>query len=128
MRKALLFIYLVFLVSCTNDLSERLLGSWQAVQFFEQDSLIEIDLQRVQLQFDENGHYCFTSNLKHEECGHYNLQKNILSLQDTLSSDSPAKKIAIDFLYKDSLNIRMTEGKKTQNLLFQRVDQQQGIK
>ena len=122
MQKTLFFFLLALLVSCTNNVSEKLQGNWQAVKYIQQDSLIDIDLKKVQLQFDQNGHYCFSSNLTHEECGTYTTHKNILNLQDTISPNSPNKKIAIDFIDKDSLNIKMKEGEQIQYLHFTRIN------
>lgn len=95
-------------------------GSWNAVSFIQEDSTYQIDLSSVQLSFDELGNYCYSSNLKHEECGTYKLQKNFLKLKDTLNQGQTEKNLFFEFLTEDSLLIKMKQNDLDQTLIFYR--------
>ena len=97
-----------------------MIGDWNAVSFIQEDSTYQIDLSRVQLSFDELGNYCYFSNLKHEECGHYKLQKNFLILTDTLNQGQDEKNLFFEFIAEDSLLIKMKQNDLDQTLIFSR--------
>lgn len=107
-------------IACNSNNKELMIGDWNAVSFIQEDSTYQIDLSRVQLSFDELGNYCYSSNLKHEECGHYKLQKNFLVLTDTLNQGQDAKNLFFEFITEDSLLIKMKQNELDQTLMFSR--------
>jgi hypothetical protein len=111
---------LLLLTACNSNKKEMIIGDWQACAFTQEDSLIQIDLSQVRLSINPDGTYCYYSNLKHYECGTYILSKNILSLQDTILKNSTSYNLALNFIHKDSLQIRMTKDSVNQNLFFKK--------
>ena len=107
-------------IACNSNNKELMIGDWNAVSFIQEDSTYQIDLSRVQLSFDELGNYCYSSNLKHEECGHYKLQKNFLLLTDTLNQGQDGKNLFFEFITEDSLLIKMKQSDLDQTLIFSR--------
>ena len=95
-----------------------MIGNWNAVSFIQEDSTYQIDLSRVQLSFDELGNYCYSSNLKHDECGQYKLQKNLLLLSDTLNQGQTEKNLFFEFITEDSLLVKMKQNELDQTLIF----------
>ena len=121
MRLLPLFVLISTLfIACNSNNKELMIGDWNAVSFIQEDSTYQIDLSRVQLSFDELGNYCYSSNLKHEECGHYKLQKNFLLLTDTLNQGQDVKNLFFEFITEDSLLIKMKQNDLDQTLIFSR--------
>ena len=116
----LLVLISAFFIACNSNNKELMIGNWNAVSFIQEDSTYQIDLSRVQLSFDELGNYCYSSNLKHDECGHYKLQKNFLLLSDTLNQGQTEKNLFFEFISEDSLLIKMKQNELDQTLIFSR--------
>lgn len=116
-----LFVLITTLfIACNSNNKELMIGDWNAVSFIQEDSTYQIDLSRVQLSFDKLGNYCYSSNLKHEECGNYKLQKNFLLLTDTLNQGQDGKNLFFEFITEDSLLIKMKQSDLDQTLIFSR--------
>jgi len=107
-------------IACNSNNKEQMIGNWNAVSFIHEDSTFQIDLSSVQLSFDELDNYCYSSNLKHEECGHYKLQKNFLLLSDTINQGQTEKNLFFEFISEDSLLIKMKQNELDQTLIFSR--------
>ena len=107
-------------IACNSNNKEQMIGNWNAVSFIQEDSTFQIDLSSVQLSFDELDNYCYSSNLKHEECGHYKLQKNFLLLSDTINQGQTEKNLFFEFISEDYLLIKMKQNELDQTLIFSR--------
>ena len=120
--KAPLFTILsiILLYACNSDNKELMVGSWDAVSFIQEDSTYQIDLSKVKLSFDAQGNYCYQSNLLHEECGHFKVQKEYLSLKDTTREETSSKNLAFEFIDEDSLKLNMMNENLSQILIFKR--------
>ncbi|NJK84010.1 MAG: hypothetical protein HC912_09600 [Saprospiraceae bacterium] len=75
-----LFFFSLVVFNCASENLQKaaLVGNWQAIELFEVDSLLPLNLEEVQLTFSENGTYLFTGTLKYREAGKYRLSDNLL--------------------------------------------------
>lgn len=112
--KSLILISLIsFLVfSCSGISKSNLIGKWQAVEMYENDELVEVDLSSVFLNFDKLDNYEYSGTLKYMEKGQYELKKSILFTTDQLNPESQKKAVEIIHLDADSLNIKMLDNGK----------------
>ena len=110
------FAFFLFLFSCQTDSAvnyeELLLGKWQATALTEQDSLMDIDLRSVQLDFQLGNRYNYRGTLKEVEAGSYRVQKDLLFTKDTIVKPPQEKVVKILKLTIDSLQIEMLDKDK----------------
>ncbi len=119
-----LFFLLILTFSCSSEdlRNAALAGNWQAVELLEMDSLLNINLQEVQLAFTENGTYLFTGTLKYREVGKYRLANDLIFLRDTLKSENLERPIKLLMLANDSLSVEMRDNHKKRILNFKKLD------
>ncbi len=120
----LFFLLFVTTFNCSkeNIRNAELIGNWQAVELFEVDSLLNIDLEEVQLSFFENGTYAFSGTLKYREVGKYKISNDLLFLRDTLKTTSVERPIKLLLVAQDSLSVEMKDNHKKRVLNFKKLD------
>lgn len=119
-----LFSLLLITLSCVSEdvRNIKLIGNWQAIELYEMDSLLNIDLEEVRLSFTENGTYLFTGTLRYLETGKYRLSSDFIFLQDTLKAESLERPIKLLTLANDSLSVEMKDNHKKRILNFKKLD------
>lgn len=119
--KRLFFLTLVFF-SCTVDKS-NLIGSWQAVAYYETGQTVDTPLDAVQLSFSSAGDYSFRSIGFYEERGQYRLAGNYLHIKDSTVQNAVERTMKILFLSPDSLKIGMETAGKSSTVFFGKIKQ-----
>lgn len=114
---------LVLTAACAEDSKETaLIGTWQAIQLIEEDSLLEMNVDEVKLSFDEHGSYTFKSTLDHMEAGKYRYLNNLIYLKDTTQKNKEEIAVRLLTLSVDSLAIEMDESGKKRVLSLQKTE------
>ncbi len=119
--KRIFFLSLVF-CSCAVD-QEKLLGTWQAVAYFEVGQSINTPLNKVRLTLSPSGDYNFKSIGYYEEKGQYRVAGKYLFLLDTTAVIPKERAVKILYLASDSLKIGMEADGKKQTVFFGRVQE-----
>jgi hypothetical protein len=114
--KRLFFISFVFF-SCNPD-KGKLIGSWQAVAYYEMGQSIATQLDSVRITFSPSGDYTFKSIGYYEESGQYRLSGKYLFLRDTSAKNPEEHALKLEFLSADSLKIGMEFNGKKQTVFF----------
>ncbi|NJL74764.1 MAG: hypothetical protein HC892_06730 [Saprospiraceae bacterium] len=126
MRRRLVVVGLVLgvLCSCKNIAEQQIIGSWQAIEVMEKDSILSLPLQEVTIRFSEAKQYEFKSTLNYKEAGYYQIQHNLIYLEDTTRSDTPKKAIKLAYLTYDTLLIEMqaADNKRVMKLIKNHKD------
>lgn len=101
---------LLLLSACKDGLDKDLLvGKWQAVELYEQDEQVEMDLNPVYFEFFENDRYYFQSTLKFSEAGRYYTVGQLLYTTDTTAAEPFEKAVKVTQLSRDSLAFLMND-------------------
>ena len=115
-------IFLLSLVFCSCGIDQnKLIGSWQAVAYFETGQTINTPLDAVRISFSLSGDYNFKSIGFYEEKGQYRVAGKYLFLLDTTALLPKERAMKILLLDPDSLKIGMEADGKKRTVFFGRV-------
>lgn len=115
-----MFLFLLLFYSCTVD-QQKLVGSWQAVAYFEMSQTVNTPLHDVRLTFSATGDYSFNSIGLYEELGQYRVAGKYLFLLDTTVVLPKERAVKIHYLSNDSLKIGMEADGKRSAVFFGRI-------
>ncbi len=115
-------IFLLSLVFCSCAIDQqKLIGTWQAVAYFEMGQAVVTPLDAVRITFTSSGDYNFNSIGFYEEKGQYRVAGKYLFLQDTTAVIPKERALKILLLDSDSLKIGMEADGKKRTVFFGRV-------
>jgi hypothetical protein len=120
MRMVLWLLFSGLFVACRLD-EKTLRGEWQAVSFFENGRLRDVDLSPVQLKISEGGRYEYNSIGLYREQGSYRVSMHYLFLTDTTRRPPIDHIVKVLYLSSDSLKIRMESDSLEQVLWMARM-------
>ncbi len=109
MKKAILFLLVVFQISCANERAPLLIGNWQCAEITEEGVALKINFADVKFRFDETGFYQYQSTLAYKEEGTYRLQRDLLYTTDTLDKTAVEKVVRITSITVDSMYLKMND-------------------
>ena len=122
-HRAIRLGFFLFIVgaSCSQFREKELAGVWRATAFTEEGKTLNVDLDQIEMTFNPNGTYRFSSTLNYREAGTYYLEGPYLRRTDTLNQASSEKAVEVIYLSRDSLHFRMSDQGRERILKLHRV-------
>jgi hypothetical protein len=103
MNKVCFLVVILGFLGCKSEQEKMLIGNWQGIELTQNDSIINVDFNKVHLLVDDNDNYKFESTLNYMETGIYKLKnKNQLFLKK-LNLKPAEKMVKIDYISYDTL-------------------------
>lgn len=111
-----LLLTVLLFTSCQTISKKKLLGTWLAVELYEEDVYQDIDLSSAAFTFNEDGTYLYENTEFLREAGHFELRGSVVVTTDTLDPVAQKKAVEIIYLDRDSLHFEMNADGKRQVL------------
>ncbi len=116
-------IFLLSLVFCSCGIDQnKLVGTWQAIAYFEMGQTVDTPLDAVRISFSPSGDYNFKSIGYYEEQGQYRVAGKYLFLLDTTAVIPKERAVKILYIASDSLKIGMEADGKKRTVFFGRLN------
>lgn len=105
---------------CTVE-KAKVIGNWQAVEFYEWGKPMAINLDSVQMDFSEDGRYQFRSSAYYSESGLFAIKGKFITLRDTTGNEGDkTKTMIISEISESRIKLDMEKEGKKQELIFER--------